>query len=196
MTFETPRLLLRPFDPYSQSDVESAFAIYSDPRVVKFLSGIPTPDLKTQQERMRERAVFYASLDNGTGNWAIIEKATNSLIGAALVKQLPLSSPEFVTSTQPSQGFQPSTNPADLAAEHEIGWHLAPSRWGNGFATEAAWAMIAYGFKHLNQPVLYAVVNPANFASIAVTRRLGMRHLGRTREYYNAEVELFELLRK
>lgn len=193
MTFHTPRLFLRPFDPDSASDVAQAFAIYSDPRVVKYLSGVPVPDTQTQQSRMRERNAFYATLNNGTGVWAIIEKASSEVIGAALLKQLPLSSPDFIAGDGPSRGFQPTTNPADLAPEHEIGWHLAPSRWGQGFATEAARALIEHGFTQLHQPVLYAVVNPANLASIAVTKRLGMSHVGRTRRYYNSEVELFEL---
>jgi RimJ/RimL family protein N-acetyltransferase len=41
--------------------------------------------------------------------------------------------------------------------------------------------------------VLYAVVKPANQASIRVTQRLGMTPIGRTNKYYGAELELFKL---
>jgi len=122
LAFNIPRLLLRPFDPDSESDVAQAFAIYSDPRVVTNLSGVPVPDPQTQQSRMRERNAFYTTLNNGTGVWAIVEKTSGQIIGAALLKQLPLSSPDFI----------------ELAPEHEIGWHLAPSCWGHGFATGGA----------------------------------------------------------
>jgi len=37
------------------------------------------------------------------------------------------------------------------------------------------------------------VVYPENTASLAVARRLGMQHLGRTRRYYDIEAELFRL---
>jgi ribosomal-protein-alanine N-acetyltransferase len=193
MMLESARLLLRPFDPDSDSDVSAAFAMYADPAVYRYLSGVPVPDKETQRTRLRERNAFYVTLNNGSGVWAMIEKSNNALIGTALLKQLPLSSPDFVSGSATSQGFQPTTNPADLSSDFEIGWHLSPSRWGNGFATEAARTLIRYGFEDLRLPVIYAVVNPQNTPSIAVTQRLGMNSLGRTRKYYNSEVELFDL---
>lgn len=169
--------------------------MYSDPRVVRFLSGIPVPDRQTQRERLRKGNAFFASLGNGTGSWAMIEKATNGVIGTVLLKQLPLSAPDFVTCDEPNRPYIPPTDPNDLAREHEIGWHLAPQRWGNGFATEAARALLAYGFEQLGQPVIYAVIKSENIASMGVAKRLGMTHLGPTRRYYNAQVELFEIRR-
>ena len=193
MRFETPRLTLRPYNPDSDDDVADAYAMYADPEVVRYLSGQVVPDLETQRSRLRERRAFYATLNNGTGVWAIVPRATGRVVGTALLKQLPHSTPDFEHGTAASHAFTSSTNPADLTDDVEVGWHLARAHWGHGYATEAALALVDYGFAALNLDTVYAVVNPANAASIRVTRRLGMTPLGRTRKYYNAEVELFLL---
>lgn len=56
----------------------------------------------------------------------------------------------------------------------EIGWRLARSAWGQGFATEAARAWVEHARDVLRLPRLISVVAPANAASLAVTRKLGM----------------------
>jgi RimJ/RimL family protein N-acetyltransferase len=191
MLFETPRLILRPYDPDDDNDVADAYAIYADPEVVRYLSGQVVPDVETQRSRLRERRAFYAELNNRTGVWAIVPRATRRVVGTVLLKQLPRSTPEFEHGTSASRAFVGSINPADLTDDYEVGWHLARAHWGNGYATEAARALLDYGFADLKLDTIYAVVNPANAASIRITQRLGMTPLGRTRKYYNAEVELF-----
>ena len=59
----------------------------------------------------------------------------------------------------------------------EVGlyWGLAPSHRGNGYATEAAAALIAYGFGEMRLARIVATTMRDNHASIAVMRRLGMR---------------------
>ncbi len=57
----------------------------------------------------------------------------------------------------------------------EIGWRLALPHWGKGYVTEAALALLVYGFgeRKLSEIVSFAV--PANTRSTAVMQRLGMR---------------------
>lgn len=57
----------------------------------------------------------------------------------------------------------------------EIGWRLAPEFWGHGYVTEAAEALLAFGFGELglNEIVSFAVWN--NHRSTAVMQRIGMR---------------------
>ena len=57
----------------------------------------------------------------------------------------------------------------------EIGWRLAPEFWGKGYASEAARAWLAFGFRTLGlgEIVSFAVWN--NERSTAVMERLGMR---------------------
>jgi RimJ/RimL family protein N-acetyltransferase len=68
----------------------------------------------------------------------------------------------------------------DLAAE--IGWTLHPDVEGNGYATEAAEAMLAYAFGELGLHRVIAELDPRNTASIALCRRLGMREEALFRE--------------
>lgn len=55
----------------------------------------------------------------------------------------------------------------------EVGWRLARSAWGQGYATEAATAWVRRAFGVLALPRLISTTIPANSASIAVMRRLG-----------------------
>lgn len=194
MRLETERLIIRPYDPGNTNDVADAYAMYTDPEVVRYLSGQIVPDLETQRARLRDRRDFYTALNNRSGMWAIAARDTGRVVGTVMLKQLPRSAPDFVTGNDASRPFLPATSAADLTDDYEVGWHLARAHWGKGYATEAARAVMNFGFHELKLDAIYAVVNPANAASIRVTQRLGMAPLGRTRKYYNAEVELFRRL--
>ncbi|MDH6232525.1 RimJ/RimL family protein N-acetyltransferase [Mesorhizobium soli] len=65
--------------------------------------------------------------------------------------------------------------PVAPAGSIEIGWRLAPEFWGHGYVTEAATALLDFGFDKLGKPevVSFAVTN--NKRSRAVMERLGMR---------------------
>jgi RimJ/RimL family protein N-acetyltransferase len=56
----------------------------------------------------------------------------------------------------------------------EIGWRLARSAWGKGYATEAARAVLAFGFETLGLPEILALTTVGNVRSQAVMRRIGM----------------------
>lgn len=58
--------------------------------------------------------------------------------------------------------------------EIEIGYWLAPDYWGKGLATEAAQAVLRYGFGRLGLLRIVAVAHPENQASIRVLEKLGM----------------------
>jgi RimJ/RimL family protein N-acetyltransferase len=58
----------------------------------------------------------------------------------------------------------------------EIGWRLARKAWGQGYASEAARAVLAYGFETLDLPEILAITTATNTRSQAVMRRLGMTH--------------------
>jgi RimJ/RimL family protein N-acetyltransferase len=58
----------------------------------------------------------------------------------------------------------------------EIGWRLVRAAWGRGIATEAALAVRDLAFDDLALPRLVSVAQPENAASLAVMRRIGMRH--------------------
>jgi ribosomal-protein-alanine N-acetyltransferase len=61
--------------------------------------------------------------------------------------------------------------------EIELYYGLREECWGKGLATEAARAILAYGFSTLGLRRIVAVANPANPASSRVLEKLGMKYL-------------------
>lgn len=56
-------------------------------------------------------------------------------------------------------------------------WYiLAPDYWGRGFATEAAGALLDFGFEALRLHRIYIECDARNTASVRVAQKLGMRH--------------------
>jgi RimJ/RimL family protein N-acetyltransferase len=164
---ETPRLRLR---DWRAADAEAAFVIDGDAEVVRFLCRAPVPDVDTEgpflAERI-ERNQLWAP--RGLGSWALVERATGDVVGNVLLKPLPPTSDEI-----------------------EVGWHLARRVWGRGYASEAARALLRYGFEELALDEILAVVAPANARSAAVARRIGMSWRDRTTRYYDGiSLDLF-----
>jgi RimJ/RimL family protein N-acetyltransferase len=58
----------------------------------------------------------------------------------------------------------------------EIGWILHPGAHGRGYATEAAALLLDTAFGEVGLHRVYAELDPRNAASVALCRRLGMRH--------------------
>jgi RimJ/RimL family protein N-acetyltransferase len=95
---------------------------------------------------------------------AIVLKSDGTLIGA--VGFAPCLAP---FGRLPSFDGTPHRTP-------EVGlfWALFPDHWGNGYATEAARALVAYGFSELQLARIVATTENDNLRSIGVMKRLGM----------------------
>ncbi|NEQ24341.1 MAG: GNAT family N-acetyltransferase [Microcoleus sp. SIO2G3] len=142
---ETLRLLLRYF---TWNDLNNMATIYADPIGMAF-RGSPRTFEETQQ-------LFQWMFDNyskdGFEMWAIIHKADQKLIGCCGL--IP----------QEVEGQQ----------ETEMGYVLAKEYWGQGLATEAAFAVRDYGFEKLGCDRIVALINPKNIASQNVARKIGL----------------------
>jgi len=68
-----------------------------------------------------------------------------------------------------------------LPKRAELGYWIGVPYWGQGFATEAANAMIAFGFDTLRLNEIYAHHFAGNIASQRVLEKIGMRHEGQSR---------------
>jgi|SRR5919202_4361366 ribosomal-protein-alanine N-acetyltransferase len=91
----------------------------------------------------------------GLGSWALIEKQTKDFIGYGILR--------FLWDT----------------SEAEIGYVLAKKYWGNGFAVEAARAILTWGFEQKkNISRIAGLAHPQNTASIRVLEKLGMQYTG------------------
>jgi RimJ/RimL family protein N-acetyltransferase len=68
------------------------------------------------------------------------------------------------------------------AFEGDIGYELSPDHWGQGYATEAARAMVAFGFTELKLHRVWSWCVADNTGSARVLQKLGMRLEGHLRE--------------
>jgi RimJ/RimL family protein N-acetyltransferase len=101
------------------------------------------------------------------GERAIVEQQTGRLVG--MVGLVPLLAP---FGRLPSFGGNPS---ARFTAEVGLFWALRPAAQGQGFATEAARALIHFAFDSMQLERILAKTDYDNARSAAVMQRLGMR---------------------
>jgi RimJ/RimL family protein N-acetyltransferase len=64
----------------------------------------------------------------------------------------------------------------------ELGYWIGVPYWGNGYATEAATAVVKYGFEKLKLERIFAGHFKGNEKSGRVLQKIGMRHEGRVRD--------------
>ncbi len=92
----------------------------------------------------------------------------------------------------------------EIAREHRqarLSYWLGVDCWGQGFATEAVQAVLAYGFERLDLNRVYAPHFSGNDASGRVLRKVGMIYEGRMREHYLrfgrfVDLELYGMLKQ
>jgi RimJ/RimL family protein N-acetyltransferase len=142
----TERLIMR---SWRESDLPSWAAMNADPEVRRYVGPLLTPG---QAEAWVLN--FQDDLDRrGFGFWALEVRASGDFIG--------FTGLDIVEEEMPVTGV-------------EIGWRLARSAWGHGYATEAARAALEYGFGILTLPEIVAITMAANLRSQAVMERIGM----------------------
>jgi RimJ/RimL family protein N-acetyltransferase len=148
---ETKRLLLEPLD---ESRLEEFVALTADPETMRYWD----PDGPFTRDRAEKN--FAASLAllerHGFGRRWIALKETSAGIG-------------FTDTKYFGQGCD-KVSPDEI----EIGWMLAPSTWGQGYATEAGSAVRDEAFERLELDSIVAEHHPANVASGRVIEKLGM----------------------
>jgi RimJ/RimL family protein N-acetyltransferase len=95
---------------------------------------------------------------------AIVLKIDGSLIGAV----------GFAACLAPFGQLPSFGGTPHRTSEVGLFWALFPEHWGNGYATEAARAMVSYAFDELELARIVATTEHDNVRSIAVMKRLGM----------------------
>ena len=146
---ETERLLLR---SHRADDFNDSVAMWRDPRVVRYTIGTESPPQRTWL-RLLAYLGHWSLL--GFGYWAVQSKATGRYIGE-------IGFADF------HRNFEPS-----IDGIPEIGWVLAPAAHGQGYATEALRAVIAWGDAHLNGTRTVCIIHRDNAVSTHVARKLG-----------------------
>jgi [ribosomal protein S5]-alanine N-acetyltransferase len=145
---ETHRLLLRHFHIV---DGDAMDRVFGDPQVMKFGRGTQSPEWV--------RGWLRGCLEDyhqtwGFGLWAVVEKGSREVIGFCGLSRFD------------DVGGHPET---------EIGYRLARTHWGRGYATEAACAVRDYAFNTLCLPRLISIIDPTNTASIRVAEKVGLK---------------------
>jgi RimJ/RimL family protein N-acetyltransferase len=110
---------------------------------------------------MIERNLARERSGSRFGGWAVIDRSSGVPVGSVILNELP-----------------------DGDGEVEIGWQLHPDSWGQGFATEAAGAVVKLSLAD-GLPEIWAVTYLDNHRSAAVCRRIGMQLLGITHRWYH-----------
>lgn len=146
-TLTTERLLLRPFQ---FGDEKAVLDFNGNEEVQRYTGDIITRTLAEAHSIIKDIwLVDYASY--GYGRLAVIDKASDKLIGFAGLKYLP-----------------------ELDAT-DIGFRFLPQYWGKGLATEAAKPLLMYGLKTLELPEIIAMARIENTGSSRVLEKIGMK---------------------
>ena len=163
---ETDRLRLR---GHRAADHEALLAIWSDPRVVRYIGGRPATRQETWLRLLRYPGLWCVL---GYGYWAIEEKSSGRFIGD-------IGYADFKREIEPSLEGMP-----------ELGWVLAADCHGQGYASEALTAVLAWGQAHLHDHTAVCIIDPDNAASIRLAGKAGFALHGRT-SYMGDPVLLF-----
>jgi RimJ/RimL family protein N-acetyltransferase len=153
-TLQTARLLLRPF---TDADTDAIFGLQSNPGVLRYWDAPPWK-ARTQAERFID--VCKRIEQEGTGARLAIERAAEGgFIGWCSLAQW---NPEYRSA--------------------RMGYCLDAAAWGQGFATEAAGAVLQWAFDTLDLNRVQAETDTRNIASSRVLEKLGFVREGTLRE--------------
>ena len=152
LPLETERLHIRPFEP--ERDAGPLHELWGDAEAMQFIPG----GVKTSVDETRDRLeTLRARGRDGWGFWAIEERESGRPVGGVGLFPLNWEGPEI-----------------------ELAYHVVPSVWNLGYASEAATAVLAAAWDTGLDHVV-AVAMPGNVASRRVMEKLGMSFEGSTR---------------
>lgn len=160
LVLETERLLLRPF---TFDDAPFVLTLLNEPSFIHFIGDKKVRTLEDARQYLRTGPMACYE-QNDFGLMLVEVKDSHTPIGmCGLLKRQELAHPD-------------------------IGFAYVPDYWGQGFAFEAATAVLKDAGERLSQSQILAIVNPDNVASIKLLERLGLRFV---RE--KGEVNLYAL---
>ena len=143
---DTERLILRLPEA---ADTRPLREIHQDPAVMKHTIILTThPSDDTLAWRNIAFMVGHWQM-RGYGHFTVVERATGAVIGRA-----GLYYPEGWLGV-------------------ELGWIIRPARWGNGFATEAARAVLRWTWANTTVDHVISLIEPTNTQSIRIAHKLG-----------------------
>jgi RimJ/RimL family protein N-acetyltransferase len=155
-TIETARLRLR---SHQLDDLAPYAAMWADPIVTRFLGGKPLSE-EEAWSRILRHAGHWSLL--GFGYWLVEEKATGRFLGEAGLAEL-------------HRDIVPS-----IVGTPEAGWVFTLGSQGQGYASEAMHAILAWASQTLPSKRTVCIIDPENTASLRLAMRLGYKEEVRT----------------
>lgn len=156
LPLRTERLLLR---PYEDGDLEALYEMHRREDVTRYLPW-SIRSLEEARAMLDRRKVLRRFEEDGDGLvLALVLPETSTVVGDVDLQ---------LRSVEHKQG--------------EIGYVLRPDAWGQGYATEAAAAMLRLGFEAFGLHRIVGRIDARNEASARVLERLGMRREAHFRE--------------
>lgn len=125
----------------------------ADPEVMRWIGDGSTLTFEQSEASIQKFTTQWQTY--GFGLFAITSKENASFLGFC-----GLSIPNFLPEVLPAV---------------EIGWRLKRDAWGQGFATEAAHAAMAFGFNDIALDEIVSIHQAGNNASKNVMIKLGMQ---------------------
>jgi [ribosomal protein S5]-alanine N-acetyltransferase len=156
LIFTTPHLILREIE---ERDLDALLNLYNDSQARRYEQPL---DKVYVVEDVRDRIA-----------WAIADQQADPRTRFRLAITVPPDGLLCGWVTLQSQN-------SDIR-EWELGWSLRRDLWGQGYATEAASAMMRFAFEQLGAHRLVAFCHSENAASVRVMQKLGMQYEGRIR---------------
>jgi RimJ/RimL family protein N-acetyltransferase len=152
---ETQRLKLR---GHRLEDFVQCAAMWADPLVIRYVGGKPLTEEESWTRFLRY-AGHWSLL--GFGYWVAEEKTSGKFVGE-------VGFSDYKRAVEPS-----------LKGVPEIGWVLASTAHGRGYATEAVRAAVEWGDRHFEGARTACIIAPDNLASIRVAEKCGYRQFQR-----------------
>lgn len=149
VVLETQRLLLRQF---TTDDAALIWQLNLDPEVTRYTHD-PVRDI-VHADEILEKAILPQYALYNHGRWAVHTKKDLQFIGWCGLK------------------FRPELDEIDL------GYRFMKVFWGQGYATEAAFNCIHYGFEKINIQRIVGRAEPQNIGSIKVLEKCNMQFIG------------------
>lgn len=150
MRLETERLVIRSVRPEDAPDFQR---LYSDPDVRRFLPPGPPATLESARGIVERR--LQLERERGFAGWHVSLSSTGDFIGSVALQPIERTGPEV-----------------------ELAYHYLPSAWNKGYGTEAAKAILRYGFEMCGLEQIIAICFAENIGSWRIMEKAGMTYAG------------------
>lgn len=146
---ETERLIIR---DHISEDLENHHKLMSDPEIMTYIEDIMTTSLEDSQNNLKF-SIVESKKPNRTHYFFAIEEKTGDYVG--------------------SIGFT-IIEKNESGGNAELGYFILKSKWGNGYTSEAAKAVIEFAFQNIGLHKISSGCIAENKASENIMIKLGM----------------------